>query len=90
MEKQELYEKIWESLFALRGCDTLFDVSSESKEQRIHICRDCENYNPENSSCTLNLGSINHITRSVMEKCPVDKWTYDKTSFTETLDSILT
>ena len=89
MDKELLYEKIWESLIALRNRDTLFDVSSEVKEQRTNICKGCENYNLDSNSCSLNLASVDSMTRFMIEKCPVDKWDIDKSSWAEKLDSIL-
>lgn len=76
---------------ALQGESLL--VSAEVKEQRMEICRGCDQYDPEQIRC-INCGCmLEYKTGFALDSCPLGKWEESKDDwmngkFDELLSSI--
>lgn len=56
------------------GLNGFKNVSKEAQQRRLDICRGCELYNAENTSCNECGCYLNVKTSWASESCPLNKW----------------
>jgi hypothetical protein len=56
-------------------------VSSEVKQQRLDVCKQCEYYDTSQVRCKHCGCFLDHKTNFALDSCPIDKWTVSDTDW---------
>jgi hypothetical protein len=91
IEKKTFYDAVWDFLNLLVHGDpgAIVLCGDEVKEERMKICGGCKFYKPDGNICGECGCALTQKIQYVAEKCPIDKWGYDKTQWEERMDQFL-
>lgn len=72
---------------AQNGFDKI-TVTDEVFNERIEICKACDRFE-EDDECLECGCNVMMKAKVIVDSCPLDKWSVDKTNWDETFDSIM-
>ncbi len=83
MESSDFSKKVFDCLKTIHQNSFALNVLDRVHDERMSICRTCDQYDRENMMCKALKVDILPKTQNALERCPEGRWEADESKWVE-------